>query len=515
MGVPGDSRVWYVGSAGGGIFKTEDGGATWDPIFDGQPAASIGALAVAPSDPNIVWAGTGEAFVRSNVSIGNGVYKSTDAGDTWAHAGLENAGRIAWIVIDPHSPDIVFAAVVGHGYGPQADRGVFRTRDGGRTWERVLFVDEDTGCSDIAMDPGNPQILFAGMWPLVIRTWGRESGGPGGGLYMSRDGGTTWKRLTGRGLPDPPIGKVGVAIAPSNPQRLYALFETADSGLWRSDDGGQTWRLINQDHVLMQRPAYYTRAVIAPDDENEVYSLNVQIAISLDGGEHFRTSFGGDNHDMWIDPRNPSSMAVGNDGGVLISVNRGRTWLRPGLPIAQMYHVATDNQIPYNVYGNMQDGSGYRGPSNTRSRGQIPVGAWRQAGGCETGFTLPDPVDPDIIWGNCFNGVVDRFDARTGHARTVSPWPESFAGWAPKDVKYRFNWTTPMAISPHDHNTVYVGTQYLHRTSDGGETWLIISPDLTTNDPSKQGVSGGLTPDNIGVEYASTIFANRLSISLR
>jgi photosystem II stability/assembly factor-like uncharacterized protein len=512
VGVPGDPKVYYIGAASGGVFKTTDGGVHWEPIFDDQPAASFGALAVAASDPNIVWAGTGETFIRSNVSLGNGIYKSTDAGKTWKHMGLTDTGRIGRVIIHPTNPDIVFAAAMGHCYGPQEDRGVFRTIDGGENWERVLFVDENTGASDLAMDPMNPRILFAGTWPLVIHTWGRESGGPGGGLHVSRDGGDTWKRLEGNGLPDGPLGKVALAIAPSNPDKIYALIETGHGGLWRSDDGGRNWKMINRDHVLAQRPHYYSRVAVAPDDENEVYFPAVRFPVSHNGGQTVEQVPGrhGDNHDIWIDPLDGDRMIVGNDGTAMISINRGKTWMYPRLPIAQMYHVAVDNQIPYNVYGNRQDGPSTRGPSNSRL-GNIPIGLWHSVGGCESGFAIPDPADNNIVWSGCYGGQLDRYDERTRHSRSVMVWPDNPMGWAAADIKYRFQWTFPIAISPHDHNKVYVGSQYVHLTTNGGQSWRDISPDLTTNNPEWMGSSGGLTPDNASVEYAPVVFALAVS----
>ncbi len=509
VGVPGDPNVDYVGAASGGIWKTEDAGTTWRPIFDGQDVSSIGALAIAPSDPNVVWAGTGETFIRSNISIGDGIYKSTDAGRTWQHMGLEKTGRIGRIVIDPRNPDVVFAAALGHAYGPQPDRGVYRTQDGGKTWERVLFVDENTGASDLAMDPHNPRILFAGMWQIEIKTWGQTSGGPGSGLYMSRDGGTTWTHLTGRGLPSPPLGKIGVAVAPSDSSRVYALIETGDRGsLWRSDDGGEQWHLVSHNRILNERPHYYSRMAVSPTDKDEVYFPSNSMSITRDGGETADVvEWGGDNHDMWVDPANADRMLIGHDGGVLMSTTHGRTWRRVVLPIAQMYHVAVDDQIPYFLYGNKQDGPAYRGPSNSLEGRRIGSGQWRHVAGCESGFTVPDPTDNNIIWGDCFNGQLDVADLRTGHIRSVRVWPQSARGAAADDVKYRFNWTFPIAISPHDHNTVYVGSQYVHKTTNGGQSWSIISPDLSTQDPSKLGDSGGLTVDNLGVEYGEVVFA--------
>jgi photosystem II stability/assembly factor-like uncharacterized protein len=528
VGIPGQPNIYYVGAASGGIWKTTDGGVHWDPIFDAQPVSSIGALAIAPSDPNIVWAGTGEPWIRSHISVGEGVYKSTDAGKTWKLMGLEKTGRISRVVIDPKNPDIVLVGALGHAYGPQPERGVFRTTDGGKTWERVLFTDEKSGCAHLEMDPNNSKILFAGMWPLEIHTWGRDSGGPGSGLFKSTDGGVTWKRLTGNGLPTRMTGKIVPAIAPSNSKRIYALIETGDGvplngqetdrgKLWRSDDGGEKWKLISFDRNLGGRTHYYFRMAVAPDNENETYYLTAGFARSSDGGETARPmlgggSPGGDNHDIWIDPTNPNRMAVANDGGVSISTTRGQTWFRIQLPIAQMYHVTVDNRIPYYVYGNEQDDPSYRGPSRTFSGGLIPRSAWQPVGGGESGWATPDPVDPNIIWSSAsgsgsIGGIVERFDLRNGQIRRVEVWPDQTNGSPAADLKYRFVWTFPLTISPHDRRKLYVGSQFVHQTTDDGQSWQVISPDLTTNDKSKQRFSGGLTGDNIGVEYFSVIFA--------
>lgn len=504
-----DLNVYYAGACAGGIWKSDDGGTHWEPIFDDQPAQSFGALAIAPSDSNIVWAGTGETFIRSNVLIGNGAYKSTNAGKTWTHMGLEKTGRIGRIVIHPHDPNIVFCAAMGHCYGPQPERGVFRTLDGGKTWERVLFVDENTGCSDISMDSNNPQILFAGMWQIVIKTWGKFSGGPGSGVFVSRDGGTTWGQIEGHGLPEFDVGKVAVNVAPNKSNRVYALIETGDRGsLWRSEDGGYNWRLVNNSRLINERPHYYTRMCVAPDDYNTLYFLSNTFYISYDGGDSIqRAPRSPDHHDMWWDPKNPNRLMMGTDGGVSFTTTRGKRWTSVKLPIGQMYHVSVDNQIPYFVYSNMQDAASRRGPSNTRGGRGIPSGAWRVVGGCESGFCFADPVDNNIVWSTCYSGTTEIHDLRTGHTRTVNPWPEKSLDSPAEVLKYRWNWTHPIAISPHDHNRVYVGSQYVHQTTNGGQSWTIISPDLTTNDKSKQGSSGGLSKDNLGVEYGSTLFA--------
>ena len=518
-GVPGDANTYFFGAASGGVFRSNDGGHHWDPVFDNQNVASIGSIAIAPSDANVVWVGTGEAFIRSNVSIGNGIYRSTDGGDTWEAKGLERSGRIGRIVIHPTNSDIVYAAVLGHLYGPQTERGVYRTIDGGETWERVLFVSEDAGAVDLVMDPNNPRILFTATWEMLIRTWGRWSGGPGSGIYMSRDGGDTWEKLEGNGLPQGTLGKIGLAMTPADSDRIYALIETNSNRtfepldehegvLWRSDDGGRRWSMVNGDHTLAQRPLYYTRVVTAPDDEDEVHFLSTRYSRSLNGGESFMLgNAGGDNHDMWIDPLLPDRMIVGHDQGLSISTDRGKNWWRPRLPIAQMYHVNTDNRIPYFVYGNRQDGATQMGPSNSLTGGGISIGEWQSVGGCETGFSVPDPEDSNVVWSGCYDGILSRYDHRTQLARRVNVWPANSEGWAAGELRYRFQWTFPIHISQHDHERVYVGSQYVHVTTNGGQSWKVLSPDLTTNDKSLQEQTGGLTADDAGPTYAAVLFA--------
>ncbi len=534
-GVPGDPNMYYAGAASGGIFKTTDGGTYWEPIFDGEDALSIGWITVAPSDHHVVWVGTGEPNIRSHISMGKGVYRSTDAGKNWSFLGLENTGRISRIQVDPRDPDVAYVAALGHSYGPQQERGIFRTKDGGQTWEHVLFVDENTGASDLVMDPNNPRILFAGMWTIEINTWGRFSGGPGSGIYMSRDAGDTWTRLEGSELPKKDHGKVALAIARTNSNRIYALIETGDgvplpdgteteSGeLWRSDDGGDTWALITHDRELAGRTHYYTRAQVSPSDDLEVYFLASSFNTTTDGGvtsttHEDRSSPWGDNHDIWIDPENPDRMIVANDGGVDISVTRGQTWNQIALPVAQMYHVTVDTRIPYYVYGNRQDGQSARGPSRTfyggflGSVGNIPRGDWHDVGGGESGFATPDPVDPNIIWSSAsgagaVGGIVTRMDLESRQVRNVEVWPKNTIGWPAGDLRYRFVWDPPLTISPHNHNRVYTGSQHVHVTEDGGDSWQVISPDLTRNDQDRMGQSGGLTPDNIGVEYSGVVFS--------
>ena len=496
-----------AGAASGGIWRSVDGGLNWEPVFDDQDVSSIGALAIAPSDSNIVWAGTGETNIRSSISVGNGVYKSTDGGITWQHMGLEKTGRIGRIVIHPRNPDIVWVAAMGHCYGPQQERGVFKTVDGGKTWKRVLFTGEDTGASDIAIDPQNPQNLVAGMWPLEIKTWQRKSGGPNGGVFLSHDGGETWVKCT-NGLPEPPTGKIAVAYAPSNPQKIYALIETDQfkflGVLWGSEDGGESWHLISYDQQYHTRPHYYSRMAVSPNDENEIWFLATEITVSYDGGKTGKISFPEiyDAHDIWFDPQNPDRILIAHDGGVRISNNHGNSWYHPDLPVAQIYHVATDGQVPYFVYGHRQDGPSWRIPSR---RFVGPVKA--DLGGGEAGYTVPDPFDENIIWSSNEQGVLTKHYLSSGMTVNVQVWPETPVGRSPREIKYRWVWCNPWIVSVHTPNTLYAGSQYVHKTTDGGFTWKVISPDLTTNDPAMQVNSGGLTYDNVGVDYGTTLYA--------
>ncbi|HEV2222973.1 MAG TPA: hypothetical protein VGR84_08225 [Candidatus Acidoferrales bacterium] len=511
-GVPGDPNVYYAGAASGGVWKTADGGGRWLPIFDKEPVAAIGALAVAPSDPNVVWAGTGEAWaIRDSDVMGNGVYKSTDAGKTWTHMGLDATGRIGRVIVNPRDANNVFVCALGRATGPQQERGVYRTTDGGKNWERVLFVDENTGCSGLAMDPHNPDVLFAGTWQIVMHTYGEFSGGPGSGVYVSRDGGTKWTRIEGHGMPKPPVGKIDVAVAPTDSERVYALIQTKDQGsVWRSDDGGENWRVVNWQRALIGRAGYYIRIAVSPGNEDEIYIANSSFFESIDGGETFKqVPWGGDNHDIWIDPRNPNRFALTNDGGLLLTTAHGRGFTRVTLPIGQMYHVAVDNQIPYDVYSNMQDDGNMRGPSTSFGfafgGGEQP--GWDHAmGGCESGWTLPDLSDPNIVWATCYGNEVTRWDARTKMARSVSPWIHTLDS-PPNDTKYRCHWTPPLAIDPFDNNTVYYGCQVIFKTSDAGVHWSVISPDLSTNDPSRIVSSGGIVGDNLGQFYGEVVFA--------
>lgn len=525
-GEPGNPLVDYVGAASGGIWKTENGGVEWKPIFDHEDVSAIGALAVAQSAPNVVWAGTGETFlIRPFYPMGDGVYKSTDSGNHWQHMGLDATGHIARIVIDPQDAQRVFVCALGNLFKPDSNLGVYRTTDGGKTWDHVLMVDDKTGCSDIAIDPKDPNTLFAGMWPVTVHPWAIDSGGPGGGVYVTHDGGATWHKIVGHGMPPAghPVGKVAVAIAQSDPQRVYALVQDTQPTLYRSDDGGANWTMVSHDHMMMQRDSYYVRFGVSPTDPDRLYFLSPNYVVSLDGGKTFVepntdgfATAGGDNHDIWIDPTNAARIMVANDAGISISLDGSRSFEHIRLPIAQVYHVTTDNQIPYYVYGNIQDASSFRGPSNSLEFGRFGGGGitaadFQAVGGCESGFATPDPSDPDIVWSGCYQGVITRLNMKDGQARDVSVWPDVEDGWAPKDVKYRWHWTIPLAISPFDPNEVFVGSQYVHETTDGGQTWKTISPDLTLNDQKDQGYSGGITYDDLYTYDASVIYSLGLS----
>jgi photosystem II stability/assembly factor-like uncharacterized protein len=508
VGVPGNPRIYYAATASGGVWMSSDGGTKWSAIFDDQPVSSIGSIAVAPSDPNVIYVGSGEANIRGNVADGNGIYKSIDGGKNWTHVWTQ-VGQIGTMVVHPTNPDIAFAAVLGHTFGPNPERGVYRTRDGGKTWQQVLKKDADTGASDVAMDPSNPNILFAGFWQARRYPWDLRSGGPGSGLYVSRDGGDTWTQLTGDGLPEGIWGKVGVAVAPSDGQRVYALIEAEKGGLFRSDDGGETWELVNPSRALRQRAWYYTTITVNPANENDVWFPQVPMLRTIDGGKTIQYVKGvphGDNHDLWIDPHDPKRMIVSNDGGVHISRNGGETWFSPLLPISQFYHVSADTRQPYWVAGAMQDLGTAQGPSFSTT-GEIALSDWHDVAGGEAGWVVSDPGDPNIVYAGEYLGIITRYDYRTRSARNVSAWPENPSGHGAEDMKYRFQWTAPIASSPHDPNVIYHGAQVIFRTRDGGQNWDVISPDLTRNDKSKQKWAGGpITGDNTGVETYDTVF---------
>ncbi len=529
-GVPGDPLTFYAAVSAGGVWKSTDGGVLWKPIFDDQPISSIGSIAVAPSDPNVIYVGSGEANIRGNVEAGDGIYKSVDAGKTWKHV-WNQVGQIGTMIVHPTNPDIAYAAVLGHAFGPNEERGVYRTTDGGKTWQRVLFKDADTGASDVCFDPGSPKVLFAGLWQARRRPWELVSGGPGSGLYMSRDGGDTWTQLVPppapespdadkeppagkkycKGLPEGIWGKIGVAVAPSDGQRVYALIEAEKGGLFRSNDGGDTWELANDGRALRQRAWYFSTLTVHPKNADIVWFPQVPLLKTIDGGKSLLRVEGphhGDHHDVWFDPKNPDRIIDSNDGGVDVSVNGGQTWYAPPLPISQFYHVAADGRTPYFVSGCMQDIGSAEGPSNSLKGSGIGLSDWYDVGGGEAGFTAHDPTDPNIVYGTEYAGYVSRYDHRTRQTKNVSVYPYDPSGHGADELRYRFNWTAPVLVSPHDPKVIYHAGNVLFRSADGGQSWAPISGDLTRDDKGKQKWSGGpITGDNTGAEIYCTIFA--------
>ncbi|RMD86519.1 MAG: glycosyl hydrolase [Calditrichaeota bacterium] len=511
-GHPDQPYTFYFGATGGGVWKTEDGGLTWFNISDSLfQTGSVGAIAVAESDPNVIYVGMGEACIRGNVSPGDGVYKSEDGGKTWKHLGLAETQTIARIRIHPENPDLVYVAALGHVFGPNPERGVFRSKDGGKTWEKVLYKNDRTGAIDLAMDPNNPRVLYAALWEAYRTPWSLNSGGPGSGLYKSTDGGDTWEELTdNKGMPKGIKGRIGVTVSPAQPDRVWAIIEAEHGGVFRSDDGGKTWRRLNGDRNLRQRAWYYSHIFADPKDPETVYVLNVRFHKSTDGGKTFTTTIRvphGDNHDLWIDPNNPLRMISGNDGGAIVTYNGGKSWTEEDFPTAQFYHVTVDNQFPYRVYGAQQDNSTISIPSRTSSFG-IGREHWYSVGGGESGYVAVRPDDPNIVYAGSYDGYLTRYDHRTRQAQNIQVWPENPMGAGAAELKYRFQWTFPIVISPHDPNVLYVAGNHVFKSTDEGMSWEVISPDLTRNDKSKQQPSGGpITKDNTSVEYYCTIFA--------
>jgi len=511
-GVPGQPFVYYFGGTGGGVWKTTDAGITWKPVTDGQLATgSVGAIAVAESDPSVVYVGMGESCIRGNVSHGDGVYKSLDGGQTWKNVGLRDTRQIGRVRVHPRNADLVYVAALGHAFGPNKERGVFRSKDGGATWQSVLFVDDKTGAVDLVLDPTNPRVMYAGFWQVVRLPWGFESGGPGSALYKSTDGGDTWEKLGGEGLPNQGVwGRIGVAVSPANPNRLWAIIEAGDGGVFRSDDAGRTWRKTNEERRLRQRAWYYTHIYADPKNAESVYVLNTGLYRSLDGGKTFTVIRDphGDNHDLWIAPEDPQRMINANDGGANVSFDGGASWSRQdNQPTAQFYHVITDDRFPYFVYGAQQDNSTVAIASRNRDAGLGPTD-WHEVGGCESGYIAPKPDDPGVVYAGCYGGYLSRYDQRTGEVRNVTVYPDNPMGHGAEGMKYRFQWTFPIVASPHDAGVVYAAGNVLFKSNDEGQSWQAISPDLTRNDPSKLGPAGGpITRDNTSVEYYATIFA--------
>ena len=515
VGVPGDPLIYYAAFAQGGVWKSENAGRDWKPVFDDQPTNSIGSIAVAASNSNVIYVGSGEANIRGNVALGSGIFKSVDAGKTWAQV-WQTHGQIGTMAIDPKNANIAFAAVFGSPFGPGKDRGVYRTTDGGKSWQQVLFVDERTGAADVAFDPNNPNILFAGMWQAQRQPWTMSSGGPGSGLYRSADGGETWQRLREKGLPDGEWGKVGVRVAPSNSRVVYAMIEARDGGLFRSNDGGEKWEHVSAARVIRQRAWYYTCLTIDPTDANIVWVPQVNLVRSIDGGKSWQSIKGpahGDHHDVWIDPMNPRRLLTGNDGGIALTVDGGVTWAAPALPTPQFYNIDVDERVPYHVGGTIQDWGTASGPAYTLRSGEDGsggpnMGDFYLAGGGEAGDFVYDRAEPGHNYAGEYSGVITHYQEGSGQYRQISRYPRNFSGVAAQGAKYRFQWTAPIAPSPHDPKVLYHGANVLFRTTDRGAHWDAISPDLTRNDKSKQQWTGGpITGDITGVEYYDTIFS--------
>lgn len=509
-GIEGNSKLFYMGTTGGGVWKTTNSGESWINISDGFFGGTIGAVDVADSDNNIIYAAGGEKTVRGNVSHGYGIWKSVDAGDTWEYSGLAEGQYIPRLRIHPRNPDIVYAAVLGHLFGPNSERGIYRTTNGGKSWEKILYVDEKSGGVDLILDPSNPRIIYASTWQVKRTPYSLESGGPGSALWKSVDGGDTWDKISdNQGMPDAPLGIIGVTLSGANNKKIYALVEADAGGLFASEDGGEIWRRINDDRNLRQRAWYYTRLYADPADESTVYVLNVQFHKSTDGGRTFERigTPHGDHHDLWIDPSDSRVMIIGDDGGAQVTLDGGQRWsTMMNQPTAQFYRVITDNHFPYRIYGAQQDNSTVRIASSSLS-GRITESDWEGTAGGESGWIAPDPLDNDIVYGGSYGGYLQRYNHMTGESRRIDIWPDNPMGWGADSLKQRFQWNFPILFSRHNPKALYAASNMLFMTTDEGHSWRRISHDLTRDDKSRMGSSGGpITKDNTSVEYYGTIF---------
>ena len=510
-GVPGKPLLYYMGATGGGVWRTRDGGQTWENISDGHFGGSIGAVAVAPSDPNVIYVGGGEVTVRGNVSYGYGMYRSVDAGKNWVRIGLENSRHIPRIQVHPGDADLVYAAVLGDLYRSSEERGVYRSRDGGKTWERILFANADAGAVDLILDPGNPRIIYASTWRIRRTPYSLESGGEGSALWKSTDGGDTWTELTEKkGMPEGPVGIIGVTVSPVNSERVWAIIEAEKGGVFRSDDGGETWERTNEDRSLRQRAWYYSRIYADTQDEQIVYVMNVSYHKSTDGGRTFQSANAphGDHHDLWIAPEDNQRMIIADDGGAQISFDGGENWSTyHNQPTAQFYRVTTDKHFPYRIYGAQQDNSTVR--ILHRSEGYaIGEREWEETAGSESAHIAVDPLNDDIVYGGNYGGYLTRLNHDKQQIRAVNVWPDNPMGHGAEGMKYRFQWNFPIFFSPHDPKKIYALSNHVHASTNGGQSWELLSEDLTRNDPSRLGPSGGpITKDNTSVEYYCTLFA--------
>jgi photosystem II stability/assembly factor-like uncharacterized protein len=510
-GVQTQPMTFYFGATGGGVFKTTDGGIHWEPITDGQLAlGSIGAIAVADSDPNIVYVGTGEADLRGNASHGDGVYKSTDAGKTWKNIGLVETQQIGAIKIDPKNPDIVYVAAMGHMTGPNAERGVFRTKDGGKTWQKVLYKSDKAGAIDLSIDPTNTQVIYASIYQFDRKPWTFASGGPDSGLWKSNDGGDTWTDLSRKpGMPKGILGRIGIAVSPAQAGSVWAIVEAEEGGVFHSADGGATWTKVNDQRDVKQRAWYYSRIFADPKNPNTMYALNTSFYRSIDGGHTFKAipTGHGDNHDLWIANDDPNRMIESNDGGANVSFDGGKSFsTENNQPTGQFYRVITDNDFPYHIYGAQQDNTTVETASRGNS-GAITASDWHEVGGGESGWIAPDPTDSRFVFAGSYDGLLTRYDDKTGSVTNVTVWPDNPMGSGVEAMKYRFQWSFPLLFSPNDPKLLYAGANVLMGTRDNGHSWQVMSPDLTRDDKSKQGPVGGpLTKDNTAVEYYDTIY---------
>ena len=511
-GVPNKPNLFYFGATGGGVWKTLNGGRSWENISDGFFGGSIGSIEVADSDPNVIYVGGGEITVRGNVSSGYGVWKTEDAGKTWKQSGLKNSRHIPRMAVHPQNHNIVYAGVMGDIYKPTQERGVYKSTDGGNTWTRKLFANENAGVADLHMDPNNPRILYASTWNVRRTPYSLSSGGDGSALWKSTDSGETWKEISkNKGFPQDTLGIIGVTVSPVNSERVWAIVENKEKGgVYRSEDGGETWNYINSERKLRQRAWYYTRIYADSEDEDVIYVLNVRYHKSTDGGKTYSTYNAphGDHHDLWIAPENPKRMIMGDDGGAQVTYDGGETWSTyHNQPTAQFYRVTTDNSFPYRIYVAQQDNSTIRIPHRTEGR-SISDNDWESTAGGESAHIAIDPTNNDIVYGGSYDGFLTRYNHKNETVRSVSVWPDNPMGHGAEDMKYRFQWNFPIFFSPHDPNVLYTASNHLHKTTNEGESWDLISPDLTRNDPSKLGSSGGpITQDNTSVEYYCTIFA--------
>jgi len=504
-------NLYYIGTAGGGVWKTQDGGNSWSCISDGYYGGSIGAVSVAPSDPNVIYVGEGEQTVRGNVSSGNGLWRSTDAGDTWSFIGLKGTEHIGRIAVHPTDPDIVYVAAMGNLWKPNTERGLYRSKDGGANWEKVLYVSDKAGAVDVHLDPNNPRIIYSSTWQIKRNGYRMDSGGPDSHLWKSVDGGDTWKKITDNpGLPTGVIGIIGVTVSPMNSDRVWAIIEAADGGVFRSDDGGETWKKTSSNRALRQRAWYYSRIYADTQNEDRVYVLNVGFWRSNDGGENFEriSTPHGDHHDLWIDPNDNQRMGIADDGGGQISFDAGENWTTyHNQPTSQFYRVTTDNHFPYRIYGAQQDNSTIR-ILHRSAESTISERHWEPSAGGESAHLAPDPNNPDIVYGGTYKGYMMRKDHATGQTRSVNVYPDNPAGSGAEVMKYRFNWNFPVMFSPNDPNKLYATSNHVHVTTNQGQSWEVLSPDLTRNDPETIRSSGGpITQDNTGAEFYANIFA--------